>query len=201
MDTKMLFGSATLCVITIAYLILNRGIYITRGKGQNSFTWALWGVLDLILYFKIKEEDGLSAMLALGCVIGSLFTSLHLFKYKKEWTKNENRTLYFIGVIVLMMIFSFSAKTIIIIAVIAEMVSGWPLMVDTWKNPDNSGYTLMSYLVFLLGYFLNVTENYVLYPNQVFGDKFVENMLFPIAFIIFSFFDTLPLVIAWLRRK
>lgn len=185
----------------LAYIILNIGIHITNAKGQNFFTWLLWSILDFVLYIMIKEEKGLATMLVFACVIGSFGTSIHLFRYKKKWTRDEWRTLSFVITLLILMIFSDEDRTIIIFAVISEMVAGWPLLKETWKDPDDSGYTLLSYMVFLLGYILTIYKSFIKYPiEEALGNVFVENILFPLSFIVFSFFDTFPLLKKWICK-
>lgn len=199
---KTLFDLATFGVTICAFAILDWGIVKTKAKGQNFFTWLLWSIFDLILYIKIKEENGLSTILVFTFVIGSLSTSLLLFRYKKKWLKSDNKTLYLVAILFFLLFVPNSERTIIIIAIISEVIAGWPLLKETWKNPDESGYTLASYMFFLLGYILTIIENFVIYPiDEIFGIIFIENMMFPLVFIIYSFFDTFPLIKIWWASK
>ena len=201
-EIKTLFGVATFSVTIIAFIILNWGIFKTKAKGQNFFTWLTWSIFDLILYIKIKEENGLASALVLAFVIGSLTTSIILFLYKKKWLKDDNKTLYLIVILLVLLFIPNSERTIIIIAIISEVIAGWPLLKETWQNPDESGYTLTSYMFFLFGYILTIIENFIIYPiDEIFGIIFVENMMFPFTFILYSFFDTFPLLKIWWVSK
>ena len=222
----LLFDLTIFGIVIIGYWILNKGFRKNRARGQNFLTWFLWGIIDLILYIKIKEISGFATVLALAEVFGCFITSIYILyfytlryrriiiKYNlktkilifirivlKKWTRNESRTGILTGILIVMLFFVKETRSIIALGVLAEMAAGWPLLKETWKDPDPSGYTLTSYLVFLLGYILAIYKCFAIYPiNEVFGETFIENMFFPIAFIIYSVFDTFPLIRIWLKK-
>jgi hypothetical protein len=180
-------------IITIsAYIIMVIGIKKNNGKGQNFFTWLLWTVLDILLLITAILEKSSSAILILSCVIGSFITTLFLISYKKmNWTWHETFTLITTVTFVILWIYSQSNLLGLILMVIAQLIAGWPLMRESWINPE-SKYNLASYLVFMFGYILTIYSS----PNLE-----IQNILFPVAFLIYTLGDTYPLLKKWIKDR
>jgi len=165
-----------------------------RGKGiksQSFFTYLLWAVLDIIVFITIKEERGSSLILVFGCVFCSILMSILLFKYdkSKQWKDEETRTLFSIVIVVLIWVFSKSNILALTLAIIAELIAGWPQMKRSWKNPGTR-MTLASYSLFLIIYTLSVFNA---------PDWQLKNVLFPVTFFIYCIGDTFPLIKKWIK--
>lgn len=163
-----------------------------RGKGiksQSFFTYLLWAILDIIVFITIQEENSSSLVLVFSCVFCSVLMSILLFKYdkSKKWGDEETRTLFSIVIVVLIWIFSKSNILTLALAIIAELIAGWPQMKRSWKNPGTR-MTLVSYSLFLIIYILSVFNS---------PDWQLKNVLFPIAFFIYCIGDTFPLIKKW----
>ncbi len=174
-----------------AYIIMIAGIIKNKGKGQNFFTWLLWAVLDLLLYILTEEEKGSCLSLVFGCVLGSSITTLFLIRYEIKWKQKEWITLTTTSIFVTIWIYSGSNTLGLVLAVVSQLIAGWPLMEESWKNPED-GLTLISYLIFILVYCLSILDS----PNWE-----IQNVLFPIAFLIYSIGDTFPLIKKWWKNK
>ncbi len=175
--------------ITItAYFILIIDILKYNGISQNFYTWFLWGVLDTILFINTYKEQASDLALIFGCLIGSFFISLILFIIKKiKFRKKERRILYLVIITTIIWLWSGSSLVGIISSVTAEIIAGIPLMRSSWKKPG-SRLTLISYLCFLLSYVISIYHS---------DNWKIENVLFPIAFLIYSILDTVPLIKKW----
>ena len=181
----------TIFIVTIiAYIILIADIRIHDGISQNFFTWLLWGVLDSILLVTAFKEKSADLPIIAGCVLGSFSTTISLWK-KIEWTEDETRDLILVIITVIIWKFSHSDLIGLICAVISEIIAGIPLMKSSWKIPG-SQLTLISYLTFIASYVLSIVNS---------PDLKVENLLFPVAFLIYSMADTYPLIKKWLINK
>lgn len=180
-------------VTIIAYIILVVDVIKNNGKSQNFFTWFLWGILDSILLISTFKEKGSDLAIIVGCVIGSFFVAISLLFVKKiKWRKDESQILLLVIITMIIWIWSGSNLVGIIFAVASEMIAGIPLMKASWKNPG-SRLTLASYLFFIVSYFLSIISA----PNWE-----IENVLFPVAFLIYSIGDTFPLIQKWwIKRK
>lgn len=179
-----------LTVTISAYAILIVGIFKKRGmKSQSFFTNLLWAILDVLVYFAAFEEQSSSLMLVFGCILGSFTVSILLLVYdkRKKWTKDESITLSIICVVVFLWIYSGSNLLGLTLAVIAEIIAGWPQMKKSWKKPG-SRLTLISYVLFLIVYSLSIYNS---------PDWQLKNVIFPIAFFVYCIGDTLPLIIKW----
>ena len=172
--------------IIVAVIMKNKG---TGAKSQSFFTNLLWAVLDTLVYITAVEEESSSLMLVFGCILGSFSTSLLLIKYdkKKEWTRDESITLIIVFVIIFFWIYSGSNLLGLILAVIAEIIAGWPQMKKSWKKPG-SRMMLTSYSLFIIVYVLSIINS---------PDWQLKNIIFPISFFIYCIGDTLPLMIKW----
>ncbi len=179
-----------LTVTISAYAILIVGIFKKRGmKSQSFFTNLLWSILDVLVYITAIEEQSSSLMLVFGCILGSFSVSILLIKYdkKKRWTKDESITLSIVFVVVFLWLYSGSNLLGLTLAVIAEIIAGWPQMKKSWKKPG-SRITLTSYVLFLVVYILSIYNA---------PDWQLKNVIFPVAFFIYCIGDTLPLIIKW----
>ena len=175
-------------VTIFAYFILEADIIKNNGRSQNFFTWFLWGILDSLLLITTYKENGSDIPIIAGCVIGSFFMAFSLLFVKKiKWRKSENRILLLVVMTVIIWLWSGSNLVGIIFAVVSEMIAGIPLMRASWKNPG-SRLTLASYVCFFGSYILSIA----IAPNWS-----IENVLFPISFLIYSIGDTIPLVKKW----
>ena len=180
-------------IVTItAYIILMAVIMKKKGAGvknQSFFTNLLWAILDILVYITAVEEESSSLMLVFGCILGSFSISLLLIKYdkKKEWTKDESITLIIVCLVIFFWIYSGSNLLGLILAVIAEIIAGWPQMKKSWKKPG-SRMILTSYSLFIIVYILSIINS---------PDWQLKNVIFPIAFFIYCIGDTLPLIIKW----
>jgi hypothetical protein len=178
-------------VTLVAYLILIVDILKNNGKSQNFFTWFLWGILDSILFVTSYKEKASDLAIIAGCILGSFLVSIFLLFVKKiKWTINETRILSLIIATVVIWLWSGSNLVGIIFSVTSEMLAGIPLMKSSWKTPG-SKLTLVSYVIFIISYVLSI---YVA-PNWQ-----IENILFPLAFLIYSILDTIPLVKKWIFK-
>jgi hypothetical protein len=179
-----------LTVTILAYGILIAGIFQKKGmKSQSFFTNLLWAILDVLVYIAAFEEQSSSLMLVFGCILGSLTVSILLLKYdkKKKWTKDESITLLIVCLVVFLWLYSGSNLLGLTLAVIAEIIAGWPQMKKSWKKPG-SRLTLLSYFLFLIVYSLSIYNS---------PDWQLKNVIFPIAFFVYCIGDTLPLIIKW----
>lgn len=175
-------------VVGIAYYILMVDIKIYNGVKQSFFTWLLWGILDSILTVITYQKGGSDLPIIAGCALGSFSIAIFLFiKKKRKWRKEERKTLCWVSAATTIWLLSGNSDIAIMSAVIAEIIAGIPLMRASWKKAG-SLYTLISYLLFLVSYILSIYSS---------PDWKIENVSFPIAFLIFSFGDTTPLVIKW----
>ncbi len=178
-------------VVTVsAYLILIFDTFHRRGvRSQSFFTHSLWAMIDIILFILIEEENGSSLMLVSLCVLFSLIMSILLIKYDKEkkWTESETQTLITIILVILFWLYSGSNLLGLILAVMAEIVAGWPQMKKSWESPGTR-LTLLSYVLFLASYSISVWKAEDWQP---------KNVLFPLSFLVYCLFDTLPLIIKW----
>lgn len=180
-------------VTIIAYIILVVDVIKNNGKSQNFFTWFLWGILDSILLITTFREKGSDLAIITGCVIGSFFVAISLLFVKKiKWRKDESQILLLVIITMIIWIWSGSNLVGIVFAVASEMIAGIPLMKASWQNPG-SRLTLVSYLFFIVSYVLSIISA----PNWE-----IENVLFPVAFLIYSIGDTFPLIQKWwIKRK
>ena len=187
-----IFDFVIFVVTIIAYIILIVDILKNNGISQNFFTWILWAILDGILLITIYEEEGADLPIVAGCVLGSFFVAIFLLFVKKiKWTKNESWILLLVITTVSIWLWSGSNVVGIISAVASEMLAGIPLMKASWKTPG-SQLTLASYIFFIISYILSIYNS---------PDWQIENVLFPVAFLIYSIGDTSPLMKKWWRRK
>ena len=177
-------------VTTIAYLILIADIFINNGVSQNFFTWLLWGVLDSILLITTYKENGADIAIIFSCAMCSFLVAICLALIKKiKWRKSESRIFSLLVATVVIWLWSGSNLVGIIFAITSEMIAGIPLMRSSWKNPG-SRLTLASYLCFFISYIISIYNS----PNWD-----IENVLFPLSFLIYSIGDTTPLVKKWWR--
>ena len=177
-------------ITTSAFVFLWIGIAKKRDiKCLSLFTNFMWTILDVLIYVILIEERSSCLMLGLGCAFGSFLTSLFLIKYdkKKKWGKNETYTLIVVLMVVCLWLYSGSNILGLTLAVVAEIVAGWPQMEKSWIKPG-SRYVLVSYVLFLIVYIFSVFSA----PNWE-----LENIFFPSAFSIYCILDTLPLIIKW----
>lgn len=175
-------------VTLVAYLILIIDILKNNGRSQNFFTWFLWGILDSILFITSYNENASDLAIIAGCTLGSFLTAIFLiFVMKIKWLKKETWILVLVFITTTIWLWSKSNLVGIITAVGSEIIAGILLMEESWKRPG-SRLTLVSYLLFLISYILSISNA----PNWD-----IENVLFPIAFLIYSIGDTIPLIIKW----
>lgn len=175
-------------VTIVAYLILIIDILSNNGRGQNFFTYLLWGILDSILFITSYAEKAHDLAIIAGCTFGSFLTAISLlFVMKIKWSEKETWILILVFITTVIWLWSKSNLVGIITAVGAEIIAGILLMEESWKRPG-SRLTLASYLLFLASYILSISSA----PNWD-----IENVLFPIAFLIYSIGDTIPLIVKW----
>jgi hypothetical protein len=185
------FDFVIFVVTIIAYIILIVDIIKHDGISQNFFTWSLWAILDGILFITTYAEKATDLPIIAGCVLGSFFVAIVLLFVKKiKWTKNESWILSLVIITVFIWLWSESNVVGIISAVTAEILAGIPLMKASWKTPG-SRLTLVSYLFFIISYVLSLFNS----PNWD-----IENILFPLAFLIYSVGDTPPLFKKWIIK-
>ncbi len=175
-------------ITVIAYIILIIDILKYNGISQNFYTWFLWGILDTILFINTYKEEASDLPLIFGCLIGSFSIAFLLALTKKvKFRKKERKILYLVIITTVIWLWSGSSLVGIISSVIAEIIAGIPLMRSSWKKPG-SRLTLISYSCFLISYIISIYHS---------DNWNIKNVLFPIAFLIYSILDTLPLVIKW----
>jgi hypothetical protein len=185
-------GWMIICLTIIAFTINIVGIKKNKGKGQKIFTWILWAILDGLLFLVSEEENSHCLFLIFINFLCSLVTIVFLLKYKNwEWGDSETVTLIITPIFIFFWIYSGSGSLGIFMAVVVQLIAGWPLMKESWENPE-SGFTLVSYITFALVYLLAIIEA----PNWE-----LQNMLFPGAFFIYTLADTYPLLKKWHQEK
>lgn len=181
-------GWIIFAVTIFAYFVLWVDIIKNNGRSQNFFTWFLWGILDSVLFITTYVEEGCDLPIIGACAIGSFIIAFSLLLTKKiKWRKDESQILWLIIATVIIWLWSGSNLVGIIFAVASEMIAGIPLMRASWKNPG-SRLTLVSYLIFLISYILSISDS----PTWE-----IKNVLFPIAFLVYSIGDTSPLITKW----
>ncbi len=197
MDIHVIFPSTTLgwigfCSTILAYIINIVGIKKNQGKGQKIFTWILWVILDGLLFIVSEQEDSHCLFLISINLICSLITVVFLLKYKNwVWSDSETVTSILTPIFILFWIYSGSGSFGIFMAVVVQLIAGWPLMRESWKNPE-TGFTLVSYIIFVIVYLLAIIEA----PNWE-----LQNMLFPGAFFMYTLADTYPLLKKWYKES
>lgn len=177
-------------ILFMAYAILIPESLRKRGlKSQSFFTYLLWVILDIVTFIAAVETGSDSLMLIFGCILFSSFLSFIFFKYDKEkkWGDDESATMIMIILVIIIWGLSQSNLLGLVLAVIAEIIAGWPQMKKSWKCPGTR-WTLASYLLFIVGYMLSVlnSKNWEL-----------QNILFPLSFFIYCIGDTIPLIRKW----
>ena len=128
-----------------------------------------------------------------GGAVCSIFLSLLLIKYdkSKKWTGDETQATIIIFFIVFLWRLSGSNLLGLTLAIIAEIIAGWPQMKRSWINPGTR-LTLISYVLFLISYVLAIFNS---------PDWQIKNILFPIVFLLYCIGDTLPLIKKWWQIK
>lgn len=176
----------------LAYGLNMVGIKKNKGKGQKIFTWILWIILDGLLFLVSEQGNSHCLFLIFINFICSLLTVILLIKYKNwEWSDSETITLILTPIFISLWLYSESGLLGISMTVTVQLIAGWPLMKESWKNPE-SGFTLVSYITFALVYLLAIIEA----PNWE-----PQNIIFPGAFFMYTLVDTYPLLKKWHEEK
>jgi|GEM_PF-3830251 len=197
METTLFFpntylGIVITIIIVLAYYLNLIWIKRKQGRGQKIFSWLLWTILDLILLVASKENESHFTFLVLVNLMGSSMTTIFLFKYKNwEWGHNENIVLIIISIFLFIWWVSSSILLGLTMAVFAQLIAGWPLFKESWERPQ-TGLMLISFILFNIGYLLMIIDS----PNWE-----VANVIFPIAFFLYTIGDTFPLLRKWGKEE
>lgn len=181
-------GVLITAVMTVAYFLNLIWIKKNQGKGQKIFSWILWTVLDSILLLVSEQNESHFTFLVLVNLVGSFATTFFLMKYKNwDWGLNENIVLFIISIFSFFWWASTSILLGLAMAVIAQLIAGWPLFKESWLKPQ-TGLMLISYILFNIGYLLMIIDS---------PDWKIENVIFPVAFFMYTIGDTFPLLRKW----
>ncbi|MEI7765481.1 MAG: hypothetical protein WCI93_02740 [bacterium] len=152
-------------------------------------------ILDVILFIPTFGKDGKSILMLIPSILGSIFISSFLAKSGKiRWGKTE--WLSFVLIILTLLVWwqSSNKDVVITFGVISQVVAGWPLTKESWKNPRPK-WTLGGYLFFILACIFLLTLE-----NNVFKNFVLEDHLFPIALGLQTIVDTIPLVLKKIKE-
>jgi hypothetical protein len=194
-NTDWLIFATTL----LAYFFIALGVIKNNGKGQSAFSWLLWLALDVILFFCVLGEDGKSVLMLMPSMLGSVTISILLYLCRKkkkiklgywEWVN-----LILIIITTVVWISSKDTTTAIAFGVIAQVLAGFELSIESWKNPT-PGWTTVGYLTFIVSCIFSL----VLEKNA-FEHFIIQDHLFPIALGLQTVVDTIPLIIKSLKPK
>ncbi len=160
----------------IVGLVANIPLFIAVWKGlkQNFSTWILWTMLDVITTIAIINQHG-NYYLSGIYVFTSLAMSILLFT-KKEISWQLTDTLTAAGVLLCLVVWYFMGdKATTIASTTAVVISAYPLIKDTFFNPDPDATKV--YCMFAIASLLSLIAA---------KDTSVEECLYPAATMSFS---------------
>ena len=141
----VIISGLVLCYIPLIQAIVKD---TQNGAGQNFYTWVLWVLLDLIQLISIYIAHGTYVMF-LAFVPCALLVTLLLAKHKKKITRFE--IIIIILVLTCVIVWKiFGEITAIVFSTISQLIAGLPLLVDTWKRPQEFRATIGSLCGFLI---------------------------------------------------
>lgn len=182
-------------VTFLAYFFITLGVKVNKGEGQSFFSWALWIVLDIILFIPTYWKDGKAIFMIMPSILGSIFISYLMIRMKKmKWGKDEWLSIFLVLITMLIWWLSSNNNIVITFSVISQVIAGWPLTKESWTNPRPK-YTLTGYLLFILGCIFLLTLE-----NNVFKNFILEDHLFPIALGLQTIVDVVPLLIKSIKN-
>lgn len=183
----------------LAYSFIALGVKANEGKGQSAFSWLLWLILDVILFFCILGEDGKSILMLMPSMLGSITISilLYLCREKKkiklgvwEWIN-----IVLIVITTIVWVSSKDPTTAIAFGVIAQVLAGFELSMESWVNPT-PGWATAGYITFIISCIFSL-----ILEKNAFEHFIIQDHLFPIALGLQTMVDTIPLIIKSLKQK
>ena len=164
-------------------------VKINRGLEQNFLTWILWAMLDGITFFSIIFWGGNFALpMAYTFGSSSVVVALLIKHQKKVWTWFEISVSILVFICVLVWIIA-GAQMTTVAGTIAVTIAGFPLLVDTYKNPKS--IPLPIYSSFFIANLLSTIGG---------KDWSIEERLYPASCTVYCFLVVVLILIKTKRR-
>ena len=163
---------------------------IERGAGQNTVSWCIYALLDLI-QLPITIMAGYNYIL-IGCfAIGSLCMAIVLIIFKGFTVKNEaaaekkrrkhDNIITLVCVLFCVALWlTTGAKTAIYFAILSQWIASYPLLRDTKNKPSVDAYPA--------NFIFGITTILSLIANTTNDDFKFADILFPVAMLLLNIF-------------